>query len=306
VRADPGPVQAMKAAIGRLGIWTAQFDFHPALVVRDAAAELESLGYGAVWLGENVGHEPLIEASILLAATRHLVAATGIASIYARDAGATTAAHLTLAEAYPGRFLLGVGVSHALLVERTRRGVYGPPVASMRNYLDAMADFSSAYRAVRPPGVPLRLLGALGPRMLALAAEKADGAHTYLAPPAHTAQARGVLGRDAILAVEQAVVLDAAPSTGRELARRHVRRYLPLANYVNHLRRLGFDDADFIGSGSDRLVDALVACGGRETIAERVQEHLGAGADHVCIQVLSEDKRGLPAVQWRELAGLVP
>jgi len=295
----------MKAAVGRLGIWTARFDFHPAPAVRDAAAELESLGYGAVWLGENIGREPFLLSSMVLAATQHLVAATGIASIHARDAAATTAAQLTLTEAHPGRFLLGVGVSHAPLVQR-RRGVYGPPVTTMRNYLDAMDESATAYRAVRPPHTPLRLLAALGPRMLALAAEHADGAHTYLAPPQHTADARAILGPDAILAAEQAVVLDPAPSSGRELARAHLRRYLSFANYTKHLRRLGFTDDDLTGNGSDRLIDTLVASGDQDTIAERVQEHLTAGADHVCIQVLTADSHSLPTAQWRELAGIAP
>jgi probable F420-dependent oxidoreductase len=301
VKGDRAATQIMKASLGRLGVWTSQFDFHPASVVRKAVADLEASGYGAVWVGENVGHEPLTEASIVLAGTRRLVAATGIASIYARDADATTAAQLTLAEAYPGRFLLGLGVSHALLVERRHGATYGVPIDTMRTYLDVMEEFSSMYRAVPPPARPPLVLAALGPRMLALAAEKADGAHTYLAPPEHTARARGILGPGPILATEQAVVVERTPHTGRELARRHVRRYLPLANYVNHLRRLGFGDDDLTGNGSDRLIDALVACGDRTAIARRLQEHLDAGADHVCIQVVTGDRR-LPIQEWRELA----
>ena len=303
MKGDRAAVQTMKASLGRLGVWTAQFDFHPAPVVRKAVADLEALGYGGIWIGENVGHEPLTEASIVLAATRRLAVATGIASIYARDAGATTAAHLTLAEAYTGRFLLGLGVSHAMLVERRRGRTYGAPIDTMRAYLDAMDEFSSVYRAVSPPARPPLVLAALGPRMLTLAAGKADGAHTYLASPEHTARARGILGPEAILATEQAVVLERTPRAARALARRHVRRYLPLTNYLNHLRRLGFGDDDLADNGSDRLVDALVAWGDRAIVARRLQEHLDAGADHVCIQVVTGDKRGLPTQEWEELAG---
>ena len=165
-----------------------------------------------------------------------------------------------------------------------------------------MDAFSSVYRAVSLPARPPLVLAALGPRMLALAAEKADGAHTYLAPPEHTARVRGILGPEAILATEQAVVVERAPHIARELARQHVRRYLPLANYVNHLRRLGFGDDDFVDNGSDRLVDALVAWGDKAAITQRLQEHLDAGADHTCIQVITSDKRSLPIQQWRELA----
>ena len=287
--------------LGALGIWTSQFDFMAAPVVRDAVAQLEELGYGAVWFGENIGREPIAQAGLVLAATNQLTVATGIMNIWARDPLTTTAAQLTLAEAYPNRFLLGLGTSHARLVEEERGHQYEQPVAKMRGYLDAMDQLAQRYRAVRPLSSP-RVLAALGPKMLTLAAERADGAHTYFVPPEHTTQARAVLGDDKLLAVEQAVVLETEPSKARAIARRHTRRYLPLPNYTNNLRRFGFNLADFEHEGSDRLVDAIVAWGDVEDIARRIQAHQAAGADHVCIQVITADVRRLPYETWQLLA----
>lgn len=287
--------------LGKVGIWTGQLDFVPAATIREVAQQLEALGYGAIWFGENVGREPIAQAGLLLASTERLVVATGIMNLWARDPLATVAAQLTLGEAYPDRFMLGLGVSHARLVETNRGHDYGSPLQKMRTYLDAMDDFAKQYRAVRPTTAP-RVLAALGPKMLSLAAERTDGAHTYFVPPEHTAEARGLLGADKLLAVEQAIVLETQPATARALARKHTRRYLPLVNYTNNLRRLGFDDADFEHEGSDRLVDAIVAWGDIETVTRRVEEHWTAGADHVCLQVISEDLRALPVAVWRELA----
>lgn len=287
--------------LGNVGVWTAQFDFVPADVVSKTVRELEDLGYGAVWVGENIGREPIAQAGLLLSATDHLVVATGVMNVWARDPLATVAAQLTLAEAHPGRFLLGLGASHIRLVEGHRGHAYARPLQKMRDHLSAMDRFAERYRAVKPPPPP-RVLAALGPRMLGLAAELADGAHTYFVPPAHTAQARAILGDGKLLAVEQAVVLETDPDKARAVARTHTRRYLPLANYTDNLRRLGFDTADFDHEGSDRLVDAIVAWGDLETISRRVDDHLAAGADHVCLQVISEDFRALPRQAWKELA----
>jgi probable F420-dependent oxidoreductase len=283
-----------------IGIWTAQLDYQPAAKAKEAAAELEQLGFGAIWFPESVGREALTNAALLLGATGRIVIATGIANIYARDPVTMAAAQKTLAEAYPERFLLGLGVSHIPLVEQIRGHSYGKPVASMRAYLDGMDR--APYRAVPPPVRPIRVLAALGPKMLRVAAERADGAHPYFVPPEHTRRAREILGNDRLLAVEQAVVLETDSVKAREIARRHTSTYLKLPNYVNNLRRLGFNDEDLAESGNDRLVDAIVAWGDITAIIDRVRAHQSAGADHVCVQVLPADPQALPTAQWRELA----
>lgn len=283
-----------------IGIWTAQLDYQPAAKAKDAAAELEQLGFGAIWFPESVGREALTHAGLLLSATRRIVIATGIANIYARDPVTMAAAQKTLAEAYPERFLLGLGVSHIPLVEQIRGHSYGKPVASMRAYLDGMDR--APYRAVPPPARPIRVLAALGPKMLRLAAERADGAHPYFVPPEHTRRAREILGSDRLLAVEQAVVLETNAVEARKIARVHTSTYLKLPNYVNNLRRLGFNDEDLAESGNDRLVDAIVAWGDMTAVIDRVRAHQSAGADHVCIQVLPAEPQALPMSEWRELA----
>ena len=286
--------------LGPIGIWTAQLDYQPAAKAREAAAELEQLGFGAIWFPESTGREALTNAALLLSATSRIVIATGIANIYARDPVTVAGGQQTLAEAYPKRFLLGLGVSHIPLVERVRGHSYGKPVTSMRTYLDGMDR--APYRAVPPSVSPVRVLAALGPQMLRLAAERAGGAHPYFVPPEHTARAREILGSDRLLAVEQAVVLETDAAKAREIARAHTFRYLALPNYVNNLRRLGFGDADVVDSGSDRLVDAIVAWGDMTAVIDRVRAHQSAGADHVCIQVLPQDPQALPMPQWREVA----
>lgn len=286
--------------LGAIGIWTAQFDYQPAAKAREAAAELEQLGFGAIWFPESVGRESLTNAALLLGATSRIVTATGIANIYARDPVTMAAGQKTLAEAYPGRFLLGLGVSHIPLVEQVRGHRYGKPVASMRAYLDGMDR--APYRAVPPSVSPVRVLAALGPKMLRLAADRAGGAHPYFVPPEHTARAREILGSDRLLAVEQAVVLETDSTKAREIARAHTSRYLALPNYVNNLRRLGFGDEDLVGGGSNRLVDAIVAWGDMTAVIDRVRAHQSAGANHVCVQVLPPDPQALPIREWREVA----
>jgi probable F420-dependent oxidoreductase len=290
------------ARLGAVGVWSGQFDFSPASVVREAVAELDELGYPALWTGEVKGREVLVAVTGMLAATSRLTVATGIAQILARNALSMAAGHLALSEAFPDRFLLGLGVSHASLMEI--RGVpYAKPLGQMRAYLDEMDRFAEEqYRAVRPDRPAPRVLAALGPRMLELAREAADGAHTYFVPPEHTAAAREILGPGKLLAPEQAFVLDTNPETARELARRHTGSYLRLPNYTNNLRRYGFTDDDLAGAGSDRLVDAIVPWGDADVLLRRVKDHLTAGADHVCVQILDPDRRGLPRRQWRELA----
>jgi probable F420-dependent oxidoreductase len=284
--------------IGRVGIWTFAFELHPAAQVREAAAVVEDLGYGAIWIPEALGREALAHSALLLAATKRIPVATGIANIWVRDATAMANGQKTLAEAWPNRFLLGIGVSHAPLVGLRGHG-YDKPLSYMRQYLDAM---DSAIYNAPPPGETMRVIGALAPKMLALAAERADGAHPYFVPPEHTKRARAALGPKKLLAPEQAVVLERDANVAREIARAHMQMYLQLPNYVNNLRRLGFGDDDIRGGGSDRLVDAIVAWGDVGAVVERVRAHHEAGADHVCIQVLPRDAKAMPVAEWKTLA----
>lgn len=265
-----------------VGIWTFSFDGKEISEVRDAASEIEELGFDTLWFGEYLGREAFTQAGLLLAATSRLTVATGIARFGHREPIAAAAAGRTLAEAYPGRFVLGLG-GHLPGAK---------PLEAMRGYLDGM-DKSE----LSTPDAPhRRLLAALGPKMLSLAAERADGAHPYFVPVEHTALAREIMGPSAYLAVEQAVVL----GSDREIARKHVSMYLELAaHHRANLRRFGFTEEDY---GSDRLVDALVAVG-EDAISARVRAHLGAGADHVCLQVLTGDER-IPLAEWRVLSGV--
>jgi probable F420-dependent oxidoreductase len=285
--------------LGRIGVWTTALDFQPSARAREAAGELEALGYGALWIGEAQRREPFAYAGILLSATERIVYATGIANIYARDAAAMAAGQKTLAEAFPDRFLLGLGVSHKPLVE-PRGHQYEKPVAAMRAYLDLMD--AAPFSGVGPSQPPPRVLAALGPRMLELARDRSWGAHPYFVPVEHTAEARRVLGQGPLLAPEQAVVLEDRAEKARAIARAHTRAYLRLPNYANNLRRLGYAEAELQDGGSDRLVDAIVAWGDVKTVQSRIVEHLRAGADHVCIQVLGEDRSVLPMREWRTLA----
>ena len=247
-----------------------------------------------------MGREAFSHAALMLAATKRMVVATGIASIYARDPMAMNGGWRTLSEAFPGRFLLGIGVSHQPAVELLRGGEFRPPLAAMRDYLDRMD--SSLFAAEQPTVEPQRVLAALGPKMLALAAERSSGAHPYFTTPEHTAGARATLGSGPLLAPEQKAVLETDPAEARRVARAAMGVYLGLPNYANNLRRLGFADEDFADGGSDRLVDAIVVWGDEETIRARGQQHHDAGADHVCVQVLPHDGRSIPLEEWRRLA----
>lgn len=287
--------------LGRVGIWTRQFEDQPASKAQETARELEELGYGAIWFGEAAGREVLTNAGLLLAGTKRIVIATGIANIYARDAMAMAAGQKTLAEAYPNRFLLGLGVSHVPLVEQLRGHKYEKPVATMRAYLEAMDR--APYNSVAPTTKPPRVLAALGPKMMALSGELANGAHPYNVNPEHSAEARQILGTQPYLCPEQAVVLESNADQARGIGRSFLNFYLTLPNYANNLRRLGFTDDDFKDGGSNRLIDAIIAWGDPKAIRKRVDEHHAAGADHVCIQVLTSDPKALPLKEWKELAG---
>ncbi|QUQ68887.1 TIGR03620 family F420-dependent LLM class oxidoreductase [Kutzneria sp. CA-103260] len=288
--------------LGSIGVWTFAFEGQPVSRLREAAAELDELGYGAIWFGEAFGREALSQASLLLHTTNRIVVATGIARASLRDPLAMAAAQLTLTEAFPERFLLGLG-GHRSPKQQSVPGMNGlvapdpQPLETMRDYLDAMDKAPLQGFDVRPR----RVLAALGPQMLKLAAEKTEGAHPYFVPVEHTAKAREVLGPEPLLAVEQAVVL----GDDRDVARAHVGGYLAARHQTNNLRRLGFTDADFADGGSDRLVDAITVVGDVDAIAQRVRQHLDAGANHVCIQVLTADSPRLPRAEWRELAGLI-
>ena len=287
--------------LGRHGIWTFNLDLVPSARAAEHVDELDELGFGAVWVPEAVGREAFTNAALLLRGGDDIVVATGIASIWARDAMAAAAAHRTVTEAYPDRFLLGLGVSHQVMVEGVRGHDYSKPFSAMRSYLDGMD--AAMFLASPPTTEPQRVLAALQPRMLGLARDRAAGAHPYFVPPEHTAVARAELGEGPLLAVEQAVVLETDPTRAREVARSHTRTYTGLPNYVNNLRKLdpSLTEDDFAHAGSDRVVDSIVAWGTIETVLERVQAHLDAGADHVCIQVVQEDPEP-PVRAWRDLS----
>jgi probable F420-dependent oxidoreductase len=272
--------------LGRVGVWSFALQRLSAADAGAAARQLESQGYPVVWIPESIGSKELLShAAILLAATERLVIGSGIANIYARDPMAMANGARALGEAYPGRFVLGVGVSHAPSVA-TRGSSYGQPVETMRAYLDAMDAAEYAGPAPDPP-VPL-VLAALGPRMLELAAERADGAHPYFVPIEHTPFARRQLGPEPFLVVEQTAVLTSDPGEGRRIGRAFAKNYLGLPNYAKNLGRLGWGDADLSGDGSDRLIDAVIAWGDVDSIATRVRAHLDAGADQVCVQIRTE------------------
>ena len=287
----------------RIGVWASQLGLVGADEARRAAAAIETLGYGVAWVGEADGREALTHAGLLLEATDELVVATGIANIWARDAQAMINAARTLAEAHGGRFVLGIGASHTPLVAR-RGHDYARPYSAMRDYLDAMGR--AVYTSPPPAREPEVVLAALGPRMLRLAAERAQGAHTFFVPVEHTRTAREQLGPDALLAPEQAAVLAADRQAARDLAGAHVAKYLDLDNYRRNLERLGWSADHLDGGGSDRLFDALVAWGGPETIAQRVLEHLDAGADHIAVHVLTESPTRLPLAELEAIRAALP
>jgi probable F420-dependent oxidoreductase len=267
--------------LGQLGVWYFT-DGQSAAAAATFAKRLETLGYSALWLPEAVGRHPFVHAGWLLANTEKLIVATGIASIYNRDPGATMAAAKSLAEQSGGRFILGLGVSHQVMVEGVRGHAYGRPVATMKAYLQAMAK--APYFAVAPQEPAPIVIAALGPKMLALAASDADGAHPYFTTPEHTRGARAIMGADALLCVEQKVILETNAVKARTLARGVAKTYLGLPNYRNNWLRLGFEERDFNDGGSDRFIDATFAWGDLDAIRARIDAHLEAGASHVCIQ----------------------
>jgi probable F420-dependent oxidoreductase len=279
--------------LGRVGVWWSgswRESDHPE---RNVASELESLGYGALW--SSGGFDPGLSPRFgqLLAATDHVAVASGIVSIWAgapEDIGPAVAA---LETAYPGRFMLGVGTSHGPVVAD-----YARPYSKMVAYLHALDTLATPVPPER------RVLAALGPRMLELAAARSAGAHPYFVPVEHTARARSILGPGPLLAPEVAVVLEADPARARALARQYASIYLNLPNYTQNLRTFGFGDDDIGGGGSDRLIDAVIPWGDAEALAAAIRAHHDAGADHVCIQVVA-DRQDFPLDVYRALAPLL-
>ena len=270
--------------LGKLGVWVSM-DSMTAATAPAFAKQVEERGYAALWIPESRGRNALVHSAWLLANTQRLIVATGIANIYARDPMAMANGQRGLNEQSDGRFLLGVGVSHRPMVQGVRGHTYGKPVTTMRAYLEGMRD--APYQAPMPREKPLTIVAALGPRMMALSSELADGAHPYNTTPEHTAEARAILGPDKLLCPEVWVLLETDRATARSAAREALARYLQLENYVNSWRRQGFGDDDLAGGGSDRLLDAMVAWGDEGAIRARVQQYWDAGADHVCIQPIS-------------------
>jgi probable F420-dependent oxidoreductase len=286
--------------LGPFGVWSFALQRLAAADEIPAARAIEALGFPAIWIPESLGSKDVLAHSgLLLANTERVAIAPGIANIHARDPMAMANGALALGDAYPNRFVLGIGVSHAPSVD-IRGGDYGNPIERMTAYLDAMA--SAQYAAPQPATpVPL-LLAALGPRMLELAAARADGAHPYFVPLEHTPFARRHLGSEPCLAVEMTAVLTTDRADGLAIARAFARHYLALPNYANNLRRLGWSDDDIANDGSDRLLEQVVVIGDVDHIVGRARAHLEAGADHVCIQ-LREERSADPAIDgYRELA----
>ncbi|WP_228994658.1 TIGR03620 family F420-dependent LLM class oxidoreductase [Streptomyces sp. DH8] len=280
---------------GHVGIWSgalhaSRVDDAGGKAIAEALAELDELGYGTVWIG---GSPTPGDAAAVVAATRSITVATGILSIWDHTAEEVAAAVAAIDPDERRRFVLGLGVSHGPMVPQ-----YAKPYSAMVAYLDAL---DAAEPSV---GAGHRVLAALGPKMIRLAADRALGAHPYLVTTEHTAEAREALGPDAVLAPELTVVLDTDLDRARTTARTMLEMYLRLPNYTANLLRLGFTEGDFEGGGSVRLLDALFALGGAEQVVRRTREYLDAGADHVALQVLTAEEGGggLPRAAWRELA----
>ncbi|MCF6389246.1 LLM class F420-dependent oxidoreductase [Mycobacterium sp. MBM] len=276
------------------GIWSAPLRYGDAGAAADAAAELEELGYPALWIPD-VGGPVLDAVENLLTATKTTTIATGILNLWMHEPADVAAAHARLSAVHGRRFLLGIGVSHAPLIDSKSPGTYRKPLAATAAFLDGLD------RADQPVAAEDRVLAALGPKMLRLAADRSRGAHPYLVTPEHTATARERLGDGPLLAPEQTAVLSTDADVARGIGREWVRGYLAMPNYANNLLRSGFTEED-IRSVSDRLVDAVVVWGDEEAILRRVNQHKAAGADHVCVQVLDTDPTALPMQQWRRLA----
>jgi probable F420-dependent oxidoreductase len=286
----------MTTRLGGTGIWSSQLRYGDPGEAASLAAELEGLGYSALWVPD-VGGDLFTPLGNLLGATTTATIATGILNIWMHTPDEAAAGHARLVAEHGPRFLCGVGISHQPFIDHVKEaGTYRKPVATMAAYLDGLDA------AATPLAAEDRVIAALGPKMLELARTRTAGTHPYLVTPELTQAARNGIGPDGLVAVEQGVVLETDPETARRVARLHLERYLGLPNYSNNWKRQGFTDDDIADGGSDRLVDALVVWGDDAAIAKRVEEHRSAGADHVCVQVLTADPTAFPITQWRELA----
>jgi probable F420-dependent oxidoreductase len=263
--------------VGRLGVWY-PVDRLKGAGIRRLLRTVEDLGYSTLWYPEALGYESISIATFMLANSTRLIVGSSIANIYARDPFTARRGLSTLSSLYDDRFILGLGVSHAPMVERVRGHVYDKPVPTMRRYLDGLYEDPS--NAAEWPVV----IAALGPLMLKLAAERTAGAVPYNVTPEHTREARAALGPDKLLVVEQKVCLETDPVAARALARREMHRYMPLTNYRNNWLRIGFTEADLADGGSDRFLDAMVLRGDAATIAHGLRARLEAGANQVCVQ----------------------
>ncbi|MGB6059805.1 MAG: LLM class F420-dependent oxidoreductase [Microthrixaceae bacterium] len=286
----------MNKRLGGTGIWSPQLRYGDIGQAATLAAELEELGYSALWIGD-IGGDLFSALDNLLGATSTATVATGILNIWMHTPDKTAAEHARMVAEHGPRFLCGIGISHRPLIDGSvEPGTYKKPIATMSTYLDGLDG------APTPLAIEDRVIAALGPKMLELARTRSAGTHPYLVTPGLTRAARAGIGVDGLVASELGVVLETDPAKARQIARSHLQMYLGLPNYSNNWKREGFTDDDIAEGGSDRLVDALVAWGDESAIAARVQEHRDAGADHVCIQVLTEDPREFPIEQWRILA----
>ena len=294
-----GHTVPMTINVGGTGIWSSTLRYGDAAHVADHAAELEGLGYTALWVPD-VGGDLFGSLAHLLRATTTATVATGILNVWMHPPEDTAGEHARLSAEHGPRLLCGLGISHQPLIDRVNEpGTYQRPIEKMTSYLDALDS------AATPLSPGDRVLAALGPRMLELARTRTAGTHPYLVTPDLTRAARAGIGPDRLVASEQGVVLETDPTAARDIARLHLATYLGLPNYANNWKRQGFSDDDIADGGSDRLVDALIVVGRRGHDRRRVQEHRDAGADHVCIQVLTRDPRAFPADQWRALAPAV-
>ncbi|WP_068275196.1 LLM class F420-dependent oxidoreductase [Aldersonia kunmingensis] len=277
-----------------VGIWSSHLRYGDPAEALDAAAELDELGFTGLWIPD-VGGPVLDSVENLLGATKNAVIATGILNIWMHDPGDVAAAHATLSAAHGDRFLLGLGVSHAPLIDATEPGRYDKPLSAIGAFLDGLDN------SERPVAPESRVLAALGPKMLKTAAERSRGAHPYLITPQHTATAREALGDGPLLLPEQTAILTDDREQARAIGTDWLRGYLAMPNYANNLLRIGFSEED-LESVSDRLFDAIIAWGDEAAVLDRVREHQSAGADHVCVQMLAADAREFPREEWRRLA----
>lgn len=294
-------VRLGKVRPGRLGLFSGSLASQPAAVQRQVASEIESLGFGTLWYGEGVARETFVQGAIFLTATSNLVVASGIANIWARDPMAMAAGGRATAEAWPGRFILGLGVSHAPMVA-ARGHDYARPVSAMRDYLDRMPQ--AAWRGPEADLPPI-VLAALGPRMVALAAERTAGAYPYFTTVDHIREVRRLLGPEPFLAADLPVVLAGDRAEARTIGDQHTVFYLRAANYRNNLLRLGWKAADLEPPGSDKLFDAVVAWGGIAEVQERVQGHFAAGADQVVLNLVTKDRSVPYLAELRTLAPVI-